>query len=116
MGDYGIKVSEPGQDVLTCADRYLTLKSDYTLLKIALSGTISCASGGWTEISHNLGYKPQYLAYVDVAGVVYKVFFTFSSPFEAPPFLSRIDTTKLYIYNNSGTTRDVYYYIFYEAM
>lgn len=110
MADYGIKVAYPGYDVATANDRQLSLKSGYTLLKVFASGTVSLSSG-WNEITHSLGYIPQYLVWVTVSG---QTFFATGGGggFEASA-MARVDTSKLYInYLGSGST--AYYYIFYE--
>lgn len=111
MADYGIKVSMDGYDIATANDRQLTLKTGYTLLKVFASGTISLSSG-WNEVTHSLGYVPQYLVFVTVAGQT-----TFATGggggFEASA-MARADTSKIYInYLGSGST--AFYYIFHES-
>lgn len=63
MGDYGIKISKPGTDVNKAEPKDLVYSSAYNTLKVAQSGKVT-ASGSTVTISHSLGYKPTYLAYV----------------------------------------------------
>ena len=106
MADWGIKVSEPGYDVKTAADKNLSLKSDLTLLKVYSSGTATMT--GNQTVAHNLGYVPQFLVFVKdsvpkstlaTGHVGYAVAYA--------------DTTNLYIID-IGTAATAKYYIFYE--
>lgn len=65
MGNYGIKISEEGIDVLTAGYDELIFHSSYPLLKIKTSGTgsITPSIGGTTTvtvITHSLGYAPMF--------------------------------------------------------
>ncbi len=108
--DWGIKVSESGQNVLTAIERLLSLKSDFTLLKVVLSGTVNL-SAAWTEVTHNLGYVPQFLVFTKDTGWTPNR--TFLATGAMPYAVARADTTKLYI-RQEGTNSIAYYYIFYE--
>lgn len=109
MADYGIKVAYPGYDVATANDRQLSLKSGYTLLKVFASGTVNLSSG-WNEVTHSLGYVPQYLVFTKNTNDSNKVYLGTASRLHA---LARADTSKLYI-KQMGTSSVAYYYIFYE--
>jgi len=61
-GDYGIKVSKPGEDVLSTANKNLVYNSGFNSLKIHSSGNVT-ATGTPTDVSHSLGYEPAFLAY-----------------------------------------------------
>jgi hypothetical protein len=60
MGSIGMKVSQKGYDVKTCADRFLTFSSSFPCLKIFNTYSVTTtkpASGTNTiTINHNLGY------------------------------------------------------------
>jgi len=110
MVNYGIKVSEPGYDVKTCDDINLSLKSDFTLLKVFSSGSI--ALNGDQIIVHNLGYVPQFLVYVYYSPDGTSILATGHTSFA----VARIDSTNLYIqdkYKGYSAT-SAKYYIFYE--
>lgn len=119
MGDYGIKISATGFDVKTTTDINLLLKSSFTLLKVAVSGTATLVSGEFPPIEHNLGYKPQFLVYgltqypSDPDSIS---FMETSNPiFEFVGTFASVDNTKLYIYADSYVV-SAYYFIFYEGI
>jgi hypothetical protein len=65
----GLKVSKPGKAVASTDPRDFTLHSQYNIPKIATegSGTISINNVTYlnsVNITHNLGYKPQVLLYM----------------------------------------------------
>jgi len=108
--DYGIKVSEPGYDVKTCADINLSLKSDLKLLKVFSYGSVNLV--GDQTIEHNLGYVPQFLVYVYYATDGASMLATGHVSFA----LAKIDSANLYIkdwYSGYSAT-SAKYYIFYE--
>lgn len=109
--DWGIKVSESGYDVLTAADKNLSLKSGLTLLKVFDEGTVSLTST-WKEITHNLGYIPQYLVYVtDETSTPHR---TYLATADLDAAVARADTSKLYIKQENANQTEAYYFIFYE--
>jgi hypothetical protein len=73
-GTYGLKVSQPGIDVLTATDDQLVFNSNNNLFKITLSGELDISvpvipSGtDWSfagaSIDHDLGYSPMIIAFV----------------------------------------------------
>lgn len=118
MSNYGIKVSEPGYDVFTAAEKNLALKSGMTLLKVYDEGQINIASQSQT-VNHSLGYAPQYLAWVFNDLV-------FDKPFGDQNIylltgLSNVGygyvtTTQLVLNAAAGLDLKAYYYIFYEQL
>ena len=72
-GSYGLKVSQPGFDVLTAADDELVFNSGQNVFKIVASGTAVlpyAATGTQTSVSvtHGLGYIPIVLAFFEQSG------------------------------------------------
>jgi hypothetical protein len=71
---YGIKVSKPGHDVKTCADKDLVLSSGfeatkhvYTSATYSVNLTASGAGRFWGgTYTHNYGYIPVFRGYYDV--------------------------------------------------
>jgi len=73
MGNYGIKVSQSGSNVLTADKEDLVFSSQYDTLKLFVSGSGSVSvphddnlftPGSTTvEISHNLSYKPAFICF-----------------------------------------------------
>jgi hypothetical protein len=61
--DYGILVSLPGKDIKSTDKRDFSIRSDVRQLMIA-SSDYSTEPVSGMETTHNLGYKPIYLAYV----------------------------------------------------
>jgi hypothetical protein len=63
MGNWGMKVSQEGYDVKTCADYQLLFSSAWPLFKIAAQGsfTIGDTTLDTTIATHNLGYVPFFI-------------------------------------------------------
>ena len=106
MGDYGIGVSYAGHDAKTAADKYMSLKTNMNLLKVVVSGNASFS--GNTQISHNLGYVPQFLVWMNNG--TYSYFSTGHVSFG----MAFSDTTKLYLKSGYLGAVTAKYYIFYE--
>ncbi len=104
MSDYGIKVSEPGYDVNTAEDINLSLKSSLEMLKVFMSGSV--AMSGDQEITHNLGYVPQFLVFT------YDGVKTYMATGNVGYAVAKADTNKLYIQDQGDVSAK--YYIFYE--
>ena len=118
MADYGIKVSEDGYDAKTAGDINLILKTDFTLLKVKQSGTISVSAGS-AEITHSLGYAPQFLVFgkLDSGGFDPNAILpsiTYYQGFDIYGINAAVDTTKLYI-SVDPNFDTAFYFIFYEA-
>lgn len=78
MGDYGIRVSKTGKDVLTDADFDMALTSKFSTYKVesTASGTfnISAGNAGVTiTATHNLGYNPMFFGYIKKGDYTYVV-------------------------------------------
>lgn len=112
MVKYGIKVSEPGHDVKTADDINLSLKTDLTMLKVVASGSVNL--NGDQEITHNLGYVPQFLVFIHRTVIDQTVLATGSishTGYSADGGVARADANKLYILDLGDSAK---YYIFYE--
>lgn len=121
MGDFGIKISEQGYDVKTAADINLILKTDQTHLKAKFSG-VANLSGGAINITHNLGYVPQFIAFglandYILTNMTNQYWYPF--PFAVGDWLKAYATTTT-IHLEAGSAHgtsitSAYYYIFIEA-
>lgn len=118
--DYGIKVSQDGYDIETCADYQLLFSSKWPNLKIGLSGafTISDASIDSTIVTHNLGYDPVF--WVFASGSYLNTGDNNSLAIGSGSAQSlRIDSTSLKFFGSelaSPGTFSGYYYIFRQNM
>ena len=56
MADYGIKISKPGFDVMTCADKDLVFSSKLNTYKVAAIGITT------GDVAHGLPYTPAFFA------------------------------------------------------
>ncbi len=68
MADYGLKVSQPGYNVLTCTDKQLVYSSKFATFRVFAfgSGSITIPNPVATStvtITHNLGYRPAFAVY-----------------------------------------------------
>jgi len=108
MANYGIKVSEPGFDVKTAADKNLSMKPDLAMLKVFSSGSTNLS--GTATISHALGYIPQFLVFV------YDGTDVFMATGNISYGVAYSNTANLYISDiaGSGGATSAKYYIFYE--
>jgi len=66
--DWGIKISQPGFDVLNCDEKNLAFSSKYQTLHIHSqgSGTVTDSGGRTVTITHNLGYVPKFLVHTQL--------------------------------------------------
>ena len=97
MGDWGIKVSQPGFDVKTCDTKDLVMSPSFNLLKTKASGVKATAG----TVAHGLAYTP--------------VFFTMR-PFATAGRYSLIgdDPSTMDSTNLTTITNNTRYYIFYQ--
>jgi hypothetical protein len=67
MADYGLKVSNVGQDAGTTADKDLQFTTKYSTLKLYQTGSVSVAKTGTASASgsavHNLGFEPAFYTF-----------------------------------------------------
>lgn len=135
MPDYGMKVSQPGHDVLTAAKERLIFSSAYDTFKVFVDGSGSrlvpaadFPGDRKTEIitiAHNLSYKPAFWVFTD-----HPLFYTAG---QLSPYTTKsigvaaysgidyaVDTTNLYIYLNNAAavsvTIEYRYHIFYNQI
>lgn len=108
---YTIRVSLPGYNALTDPnpDHYaLYADNDNILIKEFARGS----GNGDATITHNLGYIPFYLVYVDIGGSKYQIV-NVQSPIGGGTKVYATTTT-IEITNNTG--KNFQYYIFYDNM
>jgi hypothetical protein len=134
MGDYGIKISQPGYDITNTAIQYQVFNSTANSLKVWMSGIAQISmsaygsGGGYTgqtTIAHGLGYQPFFLCYFGL--------YTYGGPLYMQDSLDDAQLFSNYIYgtarvdtvnfipsivaSGSGTsawTGQCYYYIFID--
>lgn len=110
--DYGIKISEAGYSVLTADEKNLILKTGFSILKIAVSGTTTFTGSTGGNVTHNLGYMPQFLAFIGGSGTM-----KMTPAYYPVGNHAWVDSTKLYFkVAGSASTYTVYYYIFHEGV
>ena len=116
MADYGIKISTAGNEVATAADRYLSLSSKQNIFKIAAAGSSTVNASSVLTIAHNLGYKPNFLAYIETGGVANQMQLI-SASLITNSAQTYADATNLYINNTDAVNnRDIYYYIMHDPI
>lgn len=115
-----LRVALPTYNALTDTniDHFsLYTDDDNVLIKEKARGTVS-TSDVTTTIAHNLGYIPDFKAYVDDQFSFlfkgWKLIAAQESAFSIAPFYAEADTTNLYLINNTGGSLDFIYYIFYD--
>lgn len=132
MPDFGIKVSKPGQNVLTTGVENLYMDTTYPVLKIKASGTgsLSISDGGSDSdtITHSLGYIPKVLVYGEFYSVFSGAKSAYYRRYPIKEFLSTytsyfrytVSSTQLVISGSfydelaySGTF-NYFYYLFYD--
>jgi hypothetical protein len=72
--DYGIRISKDGYDVKTCTDEQCVLSSSFFNNIVHKKGTVNSVispPGSATTVSHNLGYVPNFLAFIKYDGNSY---------------------------------------------
>ena len=135
MTDYGIKVSQSGNDVKTANKEYLVFSSKYDTLKLFSNGSgsqsVPAATAGGpsgtatVEITHDLGYKPAFIVFCTSIWRSNDKFspYAYKSIGAISPDGGQyaVDTTKLYIhlYNGDSTgARTIYYryHIYYNEL
>lgn len=113
-----IRVSLPGYDVLTDTnlDHYaLYADQDNVLIKEFARGTISLASEANQNITHNLGYIPFFLVYVNDTTISANAWVLVPIPVITGPYFAAATTTVVSITNNTPSTTFTFkYFIFYD--
>ena len=136
MTNYGIKVSQTGNDVKTANKEGLVFSSKYDTLKLFTNGSgsqsVPAATDPWgppgaatVEITHNLGYKPAFIVFCTSICRPSDKF----SPYAYAGIdlivpdggFYAVDTTKLYIHLYNGNpeeARTIYYryHIYYNEL
>lgn len=108
-----VRVSLPGYDALTDTDpdHYaLIADDDNILIKECARGSFSIGAGGNASFTHNLGYIPMFMAYMEdgtgkkwmYGDGVYGLWRCYAT------------TTKIYFENLDSSSRVVKYYLFYD--
>lgn len=124
MGDYGFKVSKPGFDVESAADKDLVYSSKWGTFTVFATGgtTLSYTTGSanTVTIAHNLGYRPAFAVYSEVPFTTGFVLL----PRVIPGATDRTaipycDSTNLYIrygpsFHTSNGSFDYKYFIYYN--
>lgn len=64
MGDYGIKISQPGESIYS-PDQRLIFSSGWRLMSMVHNESFSSVSEGSTILTHNLGYPPMFVPYTN---------------------------------------------------
>ena len=123
MPDYGMKISEDGEDVGTTANKNLTTSTKFNQFKIHAQGTftVTVLNGlafGSTTINHALGYAPAMSVYIEETagnGKKYMCMYKLTNVVDA-----KVDTSDLVVevYYPIGSpasgdqVHDGYYFIF----
>jgi len=71
MGDYGIKISKSGEDVMTTEDKNLVYSSGFDTMKLFERKSGTSVGGANVTLSHPLNYKAAYMAYRKPSGQFY---------------------------------------------
>lgn len=135
--NYGIKISKPGFDVKTCADKDLVFSSKFDTFRVHSTGIGSLTSDATNTktatISHSLGYVPAFMVFTEVhAGFGNPTTGDFYMAPHSPPYsiggslntdtiIASIDDSNLYIRMGSlvvANTKVINYkwVIFYNQM
>lgn len=117
MGDYGIKISKPGFDVLTADDKDLILKSSINILKVSAQGTGTVASGAVFTFNHGLGYLPNYFILAENTPGSGKYYYLIGNRSELN-LLPYADANSIFVKARGVPvgTYNLYYYVFIDPM
>jgi len=112
VDSYGIKISKPGENVLTATEANLYFSTKKKIFKVYQEAEITMASAVYT-VTHNLGYVPYAEAFVQSGNYRTRLpNISFTS--NVPSGYLEITTTQLKIRATNGVK--VYYYIFLDEM
>lgn len=98
MADWGMKISKPGFDVKTCADKDLVSSSKLNQFKVKSLGSTA------TSVAHGLSYVPVFMAANEATSTKYGIIGCF---FGGIPFVNSTD------FDSGGATSK--YYLFYHG-
>lgn len=113
------KIALPGYNAETDTDPnhfslYVDQTTDYVLAKEKTRGSATVSNNATVEVTHGLGYIPFVLCFMDNEDGSY----TWLKGLDANSVVGeagfRVDTTKLYLTNVSGSSKTLKYYIFYD--
>lgn len=108
-GDFGIKISKPGVNVLTATDEELYYTSRRGQLKVHMEGEVDITTTTKT-IAHNLGYTPFVMLFIKPNG---------NTTWEKYPSFGTtgyyVNDTNLYI-DGLVSGDKIYYYIFLDQL
>lgn len=108
-GDYGIKVSQPGVEVLTATDGQSFFTTRKQTVKVASEGDVSTSTGIY-NVAHSLGYVPAVMGFMKNGGNRYKL----NKYGGTPSGYIGADGTSVVIFSAAGTS--VYYYEFIDPL
>ena len=109
------KVALPGRNAYEDQDPdhfalFVDQRVDYILIKQEREATVSVS--GTTNVSHNLGYVPFCLVFVETSSGVWRK--VHSTPIDAIGVWFEVNTTTLILRNTSGSAKNFSYRIFYD--
>lgn len=108
------RISLPTYNALTDSDpRHYSLfaDSDNVLIKEHSRGSASVSNGGTEEVDHGLGYLPHFFAYTEMSSGRYRLTNGYNIYLG---WKTWVDTSTLYINNNSGQEAGTKYFVFYD--
>ena len=112
-----IKVALPGYDAFSDTDPdHFALyvdnddPNDYVLIKEKVKATV--AVNGTVNIAHSLGYVPFCLVFAEVSSGVWRKLY--SHPINSSGYWFEINATNLVLLNDTGTSKNFQYHIFYD--
>jgi hypothetical protein len=130
---FGLKVAKEGYDVLTAADENLVFNSEQNVFKIVATAATSITAlapvnSATVAVTHNLGFTPTIIAYVNNAGQYVPIPFTIWSASAASKgqaelalFINTVNSTQIVFqldnYNAlfTGTVYPIKYYVVQET-
>ena len=113
MANYGIKISEAGYNVLTADLRRLILSSGLNMFKVFSSGVSVVSATSTNTISHDLGYVPNFLVYMEDQDDQSETRVAADAE-EYTRTIVSADNADLFIENTDGDERDALYFIMYD--
>jgi len=113
------KIALPGYDAQTDTNPdhfslFVDQEVDYVLIKEKERGSKVVANNGSEEISHNLGYVPFVLAFMDNGNNSFTRVFGMDPSVVTGDAGFTINATTLTLANISGSSKRIFYHIFYD--